>query len=49
MEEIKKCHESIIKIYREIKKDLFLIHSLFGEVTICKEQILKNSDKPFNK
>lgn len=47
MEKIKKCHESIVAVYREIELNFFLRGSDFGETTLWKELVLQKADKPF--
>jgi len=44
---IQKCHESIIKVYKEIELNFFLRVSYFGETKLQKELVLRNADKPF--
>jgi len=45
--DIKKCHESIIEVYRKIEQNFFLRASSFGKSTLRKELVLSNADKPF--
>ena len=46
--EIKKCHESIIEVFKKISLKFFDINmSSFCKTSLTKEQILKNSNKPF--
>lgn len=47
IDKIKKCHESIIEVYREIERNFFLRGSSFGETALRKELVLQNTDKPF--
>lgn len=47
METIKKCHEVIIEVFREIESNFFMQPSTFGETKLWKELLLQNADKPF--
>ena len=52
MNTIKNCHEVLVKIYKELDLNFFLVDSTFGEVSlhkegVLKEGVLKNADKPF--
>jgi hypothetical protein len=45
---IKKCHEAIVGVFKKVSLNFFLTaHTRFGEVTLDKEQVLINADKPF--
>ncbi len=44
---IKKCHEAIVGVFKEVSSNFFLTETLCGEVTLDKEQVLINADKPF--
>lgn len=47
IDKIKKCHESIIKVYQEINSNFFLRVCDFGKTSLKKEMVLQNADKPF--
>ncbi len=44
---IKDCHEAIVGVFKEVSSNFFLKNTHFGEVTLHKERVLINADKPF--
>lgn len=44
---IKKCHEAIVGVFKEVSLNFFLKDTHFGQVTLNKERVLINADKPF--
>jgi hypothetical protein len=45
---IKECHKAIVGVFKEVSLNFFpTADNLFGEVTLDKERVLINADKPF--